>query len=275
MGPRSGWLLAACCWASLHATASAQGGTDALRRAREALASGAFERAAAVLRDAAEGTGTLSRAELPAYFETLALVRAALRDEAGRDAALEALAALEPGHRFAPEVPPSIRRRFEALATGARPRIRLRLEETSRGQFRAQAEIVDTPAALARGMRMHYRVGSGAWNTTEAPEVRVRADRLAAWAELIGPGGVVVAVHGSEEQPIEARCRECDGPAVSSPIPAARPAPAASGGTFPWLPVGIGVGLLAVAVGVGVGLAVSSGEPTVTVVSAPMPAGNR
>lgn len=177
-------------------------GSAQLDEAHARLASAEFEQAVRAF-DRAEQRQELDRDDLIALYEGRAMALWALGEEARARQDLAALGSLEPDHELAPEAPPTLRRAFDDL-----PRERLRLEaewDDAPGRTTLRLEVRGDVAGVTRNVRAHVRRGDGPWTTEESTSIDLDLlpdERVEAWAELLGPGGAVVARAGSASQPL-------------------------------------------------------------------------
>lgn len=216
-----------------------------------------FEGALAALERAYQ-SDELTLAELVELLETRVLVYQALGNAQGTEAALRTLAAVAPDHAFAPEVPPGAGRRFREIVA-SRPGtlgVDVRREESG-DTVRFEGVVRNDPDGVARAVRLHAHAGDGEWQSAEGELSLALEDRdAAAWyAEVIGPGGTVLATEGSRAAP---RRFVVGGAAVGD---GASPLTTEPGdGTMPWLWMGIGGAALVVTAAVVLVLIGSSGE---------------
>jgi hypothetical protein len=119
---------------------------------------------------------------------------------------------------------------------------------------------------LVREVRVHTRVGDGAWSSTTDREVRVAhapGEVVAAYVELVGAREVVLAREGSAQSPVLHGEPPPVAVVVEEPIePIVEPA---DGGGDVALAVGLGVGgavVVVVAVIVGVVLGTQTSDQT-------------
>jgi hypothetical protein len=173
---------------------------------RRLLAGADFEGAIQAFDRAEQGTG-LDREGAIRLFEGRAMARWATCDEGGAQRDLGALAALDPDHRFPPEAPPELAAAFRraSRANGGEVEIEVEWEDGS-GRTTLRSRVVHGgEGALVRTIRTHVRVAGGPWRAENSGDVDVivpAAERVEAWVEAIGPGGLVVARAGSERQPL-------------------------------------------------------------------------
>jgi hypothetical protein len=184
----------------------------------------------------AERRTDLSRRDLERMFELRSLIYRILGDEAAVEAELTRLASIAPEHRFSDEVPPELRETFAR----ARARLTGPIEVEIHGEPAAAgvtlgATVDNDPAGLVRRIRLFGRRDGALWQERDdALVLAAEGAPVEAYAEAVGPGGAVLARHGSREEPIEIDA----GGAVSD------------GRRSPWPWVGLGAGLAAATVAV-------------------------
>lgn len=171
---------------------------------REALGAADFNRAIRAF-DAAE-RGALDRAGYVTLLEGRAIARWATGDAARARSDLARLGAIDPTHAFPSEAPPDVVSMF-AETVAARPGPIAAAVRWSGETL--EVAVANDDLALIASIRTHVRSGNGAWSMSEAPPPSVQVpvsrapgESLAAWVELVGPGGAVLAVAGSESRPI-------------------------------------------------------------------------
>lgn len=213
---------------------------------RAQLEQAEFEAALAALERAAR-SDDLRRADVVELFELRALAHVALADVSALDRDIAALASIAPDHRFPPEAPPELQVMLDREAEAAG---RLAVVGASVGTaagVRLDAEVENDEGGIVRAVRVHVREGER-WRTLE-PGTSVNASVRSYYVEAIGPGGAVVASHGSREVPLAV---ETEGAAaVEWPDVFGNQGERDDDGgeEGPWLWVGIGAGV-AVALGV-------------------------
>ena len=233
---------------------------------RRALETADFQRAIRAF-DRAERTDTLDRDGLVSLYEGRIIARFAVgtRSRARRD--LQILAELDPAHAFPVEVPPEVGEALAAAVAEAGGGLAVSLAWSAEaGASVIRAEVPRDVAALAREVRVHTRVGQGAWSSSTERELRIarrRSEAVAAYVELVGARDVVLAREGSESSPV------VHGELPPAPVVVEQPiAPIvvpAGGGDDVALAVGLGVGaavVVVVAVIVGVVLGTQSSDLT-------------
>lgn len=216
-----------------------------------------FEGALAALEQAYQ-SDELTLAELVELLETRVLVYQALGNPQGTEAALRTLAAVAPDHAFAPEVPPGAGRRFREIVA-SRPgtlEVDVRREESG-DTVRFEGVVRNDPDEVARAVRLHAHAGDGEWRSGDGELSLVLEDRRAAawYAEVIGPGGTVLATEGSRAAPR----RFVVGEAVVGDGGTAFETDR-DDGTMPWLWMGIGGAALVVTAAIVLVLIGSGGE---------------
>lgn len=171
---------------------------------RRALERADFQRAIRAF-DRAERTERLDRDGLISLYEGRVIARFAVGTRARARRDLQILGALDPAHTFPVEVPPEV---GEALATTVRESggglgATLTWRDEGEGST-LTIEVARDPAEIVRAVRVHTRVGDGAWSTSAAREVRVAHGEgviVAAWVELLGERDVVLAHEATEAAP--------------------------------------------------------------------------
>lgn len=257
MRPR-GFLVLLVCAVSSVSTARAQ---DALAEATAAFQRAAFAEAIEAYDRAAAGDG-LDRDGVLALLEGRALARHAARDHAGAERDLAALLSLQPDATLGEMAPPALQRAFARLQGEVAGTIALSVEASRVPDgFAVRTRVQNDVASLVRAVRVHWE-SEGEWRRAEGRGVRVVAgSTLRFYVEAIGPGGAVLARHGSPDAPERAAAIEGGASPVEAPIEPA------SDDTALWVGVGVGA---AVMVAVAVVLAVVLAPPDRTQPSAPM-----
>lgn len=200
--------------------------------ARGLLDQGAFADAVARLARA-EAEGPLTRNELVLLLELRSLAFHATQQVLDRDRALTSLASIDPAHSFDPAAPPEIVERFREISARSPEPLGIATQvqrAPTTATIVASATRADT--GLVRQLEVSARPEGGRWVTGPdrvslelGPEETVEY-----FANLIGPGGALLAQSGDPTQPLR------DGEAESS----------GAG----WWVLGIGLGVAAVAAGV-------------------------
>jgi hypothetical protein len=224
------------------------GGPPSAADARQLVEVGDFEGAIAATEAALDtgstGGASVARQEVARLLAVRALAFMALRDEPSIDVALGTLAHVDPDHRFDPTMPPDVVERFEVVRA-QRPSLRLSrpiVEVSATGARIVVAEpSVATVPGLIRARRVVARQLPGDWRASDGGrlELTTATAPIEYYAELIGPGGVVLAQSGSAEAPHR----------WSPPAGRTAPSPAEvdEGGGWGW-PVALGItGALAIA----------------------------
>lgn len=243
--------LAAVLCCHLATVASAQSPVDS---ARELYEAGNLNEALDAYAQI-EQREDLSLDNLAEIFQTRALIYRILGDEGAEEAELTRLASIAPDHRFSSDVPPEVRERFATL------RARLEGSLTLSVQARSSAESVtlvsnveNDPLEVVRSVVLRGRIEGADWVRGEGTlqlEAEI-GDLVEYYAAAVGPGGAIVARHGSQADPRAYRVEGQGG--GGAPV-------------WPWIVAGAGV--VAVAVTVTIIVVLSSGE-TLTQPTAPM-----
>jgi hypothetical protein len=231
---RAPWLCAIFFVLGWASSAAAHPDVDA---ARAALQDARFAEALAAL-ERAEASGTLSRSDLVTLFELEALAHRGLDDAARVETALRTLAVLDRRHEFLPESPPAMRRQFEEIARRAPWSPVVSVHQSATADAIVLRAVVRTdPLRLRRSVRLYTRIGPGAYDVSENAPARVSmapGSTLEFYAELIGPGGAVLASDGTAAVP-----RSAGGPEAMFT------AGAEESDSFEWGWVALGGGVLA------------------------------
>jgi hypothetical protein len=233
----------------LSTSALAQSPVDEGRRLFEAAD---FYGALEVLARAEEGSA-LDLPLLVRLYETRILVHLALGEEGGIERDLAALATIAPEHGFAPEMPPAVRTRFGALLAERAGRLDVEVSrEATDGGVRLDARASGDPLGLVRAVRLHARVGGGRWISAQSSlELGAEPGELIEWhADLVGPGGAVLASRGARRAPMSFT--------VGGTIVVAD-----DGAGAPWVWIAIG-GVAVIAIGVVAIVALSGGDDSQT-----------
>lgn len=222
---------------------------EALEQYRAAEFEQAIELARAVLASEAEP------ADVARALEVLVLSYLGEgRDEPALNA-LRALSVVAREHTFLPETPPEIVERHRALAETQAPLV-LEIDAARReGSVSISTTLAGAGSDLVSRTVVHTRVGDAPWDlTTEGRRLLETDASVAYYAEALGPGALVLARSGSEDDPF-----------VLAPEEVAE-----DEGPSPWIFVGIGAGsaaLIAIIVVVAVAAASSGGD---TIVDGPV-----
>ncbi len=172
--------------------------------ARAAYDATQHERGLELLEQAEAGTD-LSRDELAELLLLRAMIHRALRQMDLAEIDLFRLAALDPARELGREVHPSLRRLFATVQQRVPGPVRLEAGAEREGEtVEIRVAVTDDVAALAQGFRIHGRVSGGAWRESTTATLTLPADPSEGaeyWAEVIGPGGAVIATHASAASP--------------------------------------------------------------------------
>lgn len=172
--------------------------------ARAAYDATQHERGLELLEQAEAGT-ELSREDLAELLLLRAMIHRALRQMDLAEVDLFRLAALDPERELGREVHPSLRRLFATVQQRVPGPVRLEASAEREGEtVEIRVAVNDDVAALAQGFRIHGRAAGGAWreSTTATLTVPVAPTETAEyWAEVLGPGGAVIATHASAASP--------------------------------------------------------------------------
>lgn len=235
---RAALLLA---WCAFAGTATAARADDAVARGVQQYADADFAGAVRTLHDALDGAG-LSRADLGRALGVLAGAEFALGDRSAMHEAVAALAVVEPGHTFGPEIPPEIRDTFEAaLAVTEPPRLRIDVAASDGGEGARHVSVtLDGTTAGLREIALSCvdDQGRAATATGRSPSLDLtrgaRCDARASWL-----GGVVLAqvstAVGTSTAHAWDRARVASAPGADASRDAAASGP-------PWLWIGVGIG---------------------------------
>jgi len=187
------------------AAASAQLDPE-VERAKEEALRGEFDQASARL-EVALLRDDLSRRDLIAVYEARVFISYAGGDRSALAEDLERIAALDPDHSFdrnyyATDV-------TDAFAEAVQNRAgRLALEAEAlllaSGELEVRGEIHNDPGDLVRTVQLYGRAIGEDW-TEAGGSLRMDIsgdDSAEYYAEAVGPGGAIVATHGSEGAPL-------------------------------------------------------------------------
>ena len=205
----------------------------------------------------AEAADDLVREDLEAIFGLRVLLGLGMGDEDMTEQALRRLLSLDPAHNFGDVLPPEVLEaaaRIRAEQAGA-VRVRVRARRGPAGLVIA-AEADRDPTGLVRTTRVAARVGAAPWRRVDFAELSLPEPSAPVefYAELVGPGGVVIAADGSEAEP-------------------KRWTPPTEPGTteVPWMWIGIGAGAaLVTGLVIVVAVVASGGESDLTNPTLPM-----
>jgi hypothetical protein len=162
---------------------------------------------------AAEASSDLDRADAIALLEGRALLAHALHDRQRMEADLRRLAALDPAHTFAPQLPPELAATFTRIRGGGIEPLDLVADARREGgTVRVTARLRGDPGGLVRELRLHARVAGGAWRTaTQSGATGTPAElvldvppgtTVEHWSVAIGPGAAPIAERGTANAPI-------------------------------------------------------------------------
>lgn len=235
----------------LASPASAQ--TNLLAEGQRLFRRGDFEAAAQAYDRALETREGLSRDDVLAIQHDLALVRAALRDDAGAERALTALLSLDAAATLDDRAPPSLGRTLERLRAEVVPLSIADAEAPAGAETVLTIRVVD-PASLVREVRVELQDGD-AWTPRVGTEHRLPPG-TAYVVTAIGPGGAVLLTLGDRDAPRTLATRVVptrEDSLLASDAPTDPTEPRSERRAWPWV-VGVGAVVLA---GVGVALAIA------------------
>jgi hypothetical protein len=220
--------------------------------AREAYEATRFEQALELL-TALERGDELSRGDLIELYTLRSLVHYAAGQREDMQSDLTALASLDPSRILPTTYPPDFREAMEAARGRVGEGVSLRVDVDRREDDALLTAVpVGDVASLGRSIRLRVRSDSDFDYRVMEGRAEVRfgeSGRVFAWAELVGPGGAVIATRGSADAPIVVE-RETPGRAGEE---------GRSVLSSPWFWTIVGVVLVAAGVGIAIGVA-SSGE---------------
>jgi len=275
-GSLLGSALICCALFAPAATARAEVNLDSAR----VLYANADFAGTLVALDRAERAPMLTRAELGDLLALRAVTHFALRDAEACAGALAELAGVAPEHEWNQPTPPALLEAWaEARAHNRPPAITLRVRNRVGALEvapRLEARLRDArggAARLVRFVRVYVLAADGSISRAGVDTVEVPRELAArgfeAYAEALGPGGVVLARAGNSSRPrrmvpppaaaspedaaLRARLDECRASSWDAPRPPTSASAnalrdeAASGPALEWW-----IGAAAVAVGVGV-----------------------
>lgn len=157
------------------------------------------------LLDQAEASTDLTREDLAELLLLRAMVHRAQRQMDLAEVDLLRLANLDPERQLGRTVHPSLRRLFETVRERVPGPVRLEVAaDRMGGMVRLRVSVTDDVAALTQAFRLYGRPAGGAWRDTDASTLEVSARPSQAveyYAEAIGPGGAVIASHGTRGEP--------------------------------------------------------------------------
>jgi hypothetical protein len=152
----------------------------------------------------AESATALERSDLVMLYAHRATVQFALGQMAAMQADLRRLVALDASASLPASAPPPLAEALAALQEEAEPvTLEARAQLTSAGvEIRARAP--ERGADLVRGLHAWGMGTSGEWEFGDAGVLTIdarSATRVLWYAEAVGPGGVVIATHGTRDEP--------------------------------------------------------------------------
>lgn len=154
----------------------------------------------------AEASNDLTREDIVTLLEGRALAQLALGAEDEMEAALVQLASLGPHREMSRAIPPPVREAFGRIAR--RVGQPLSVEATAEampGGVRIRAEVQSDGGDLVREVQIRARTADEDWTSGTGPTLNVVAaagESVVFYAVAIGPGGAVLAEHGSEGSPL-------------------------------------------------------------------------
>lgn len=187
---------------AIAATGAAQAQT-ALERGEERLDQADFAGALSAF-DEAERGDSLDREQLVHLYARRAITHLALGNTESMEADLRRLASLDPGHTFGPEARPELREGFERVSAAQGEPLRVELTTTQQpGAVRIEATVHGDTAHLAHRIRVGARRPGASWQVEEDGSLVLPATEgtVEHFAEVVGPGGAVVARDGSRDEP--------------------------------------------------------------------------
>lgn len=175
-----------------------------LDRAIDLARDAEFKRALKAFEQVVEA-GDLTRDELVQLLAERALVQQAMGNNKALNRDLAMLASLDPQRDLGPNAPPDLRARWEKAAASSRGPLGMRVETAVvAGGVRVSASLTGGVEGVEFPMVIALRAPGGTWLRTSASEAEypVPAQGRAEYYVLAtGPGGVVVANEGNEEEP--------------------------------------------------------------------------
>jgi hypothetical protein len=200
-----------------------------------------FEQALAAL-DRAEASTDLTRDDVVEMLRLRAELHLALGDVPSMELDVLQLLEVDPSARIPASAPPEMR----DAAERARDRTRgpLAIDATavpSASGVTIEARPAGDPGGLIARIEVHARVGDGAWSGPSAPPATIAlppGERVAYYAEAIGPGGATLVHAGTRDEPrtwggeLAAADRETPSGGVSDEV---------------WIGIGIGAGVVVLA----------------------------
>jgi hypothetical protein len=195
-----GMLLVQCVWMTAGAWAH-----STIKEAQQRYEEADFEGANAALARA-EQARDLSRGDVLELLETRALIHFATGADKQLRQDLLRLATLEPSYRLPAAAPPAVHFAFEE----AKQKVRnpLTVQVTSMkvvGGWKLLSKVDGDLGNLVRSVLLYSRVGSATpWSFTPKVSMEVPAPNTARvdyYAQVIGPGGSVLATYGTRDIP--------------------------------------------------------------------------
>lgn len=152
----------------------------------------------------AEAGDDLTRDDLVQLYLRRALVHHAVGNDEDLQLDLDRLATLEPQMELGRQIPPRLRRAFEEAAAEVTAPLSVEVDATPvEDAVRLSARVQNDRAALVREVHLSAR-GDGDWESAVNDEIVVTIGsdgRVLYFAELVGPGGAVIASAGSRDEP--------------------------------------------------------------------------
>ncbi|MEM9073284.1 MAG: hypothetical protein AAGE52_32565 [Myxococcota bacterium] len=171
---------------------------QSLEDAEASYRNGEFEAAGATLDALLEGDN-LDRSQVVAVYALRARVHHAERNDAGVEETLSALLSLDPNATLR-DAPPSLSRRVEALRGEVRTPLALALDRRRDGND--EEVSLRVTGDLARIVRqVQVRLESDEWRPRSGTQ-HLLAPGTRFVAEVIGPGGAVLAFEGTQQAPL-------------------------------------------------------------------------
>lgn len=214
----------------------------------------------------AEQSERLSEAELRELLALRATIHFATRADDAFQNALRTLASIAPDHRFDPELPPLFLEAWQQARDAAEPlEVRVAMiEDEHADTLRFHAYVEGSADSLVRGSpSLYVRERGGEWRSGRNGVLVLhgaQANAVLLYAEATGPGGVIIARHGTADAPRVASLA----PLSLQSAPEAPPSD-----PLPWLVAGA-AGMVAVALAIAlVVVATADDTPDRTIVHAP------
>lgn len=212
----------------------------------------------------AEQSERLTEAELEELLALRATIHFATRSDDAFRNALRTLASIAPDHRFDPDLPPPFLEAWQQARDAAEPlEVHVAMIERS-DTLRFHAYVEGSADSLVRGTpALYVRERGGEWREGRNGVLVLHgadANAVELYAEAAGPGGVILARHGTADAPrvlhvVPLAAREQTEPPPPDPLP--------------WLVAGA-AGMVAVALAVALLVVVTADDtPDRTIVHAP------